>query len=293
MPIDLPGNSDEIQEQNQNLATHDELWYNMMTDCMRILAYQNNRKIHFTTVRSQVIISKDVATTVDLIDLAQELLIEGNVRGDERLRSMITGLVRYITNVRLPQLPAVDTFDEYLAFNSFEISDLMADIINNISSEQASETISIFPGDDIEGFPDGIDLPATDTTEFSISTSNLFPEGFWELDHVIESFTGDCDTYHFLLEVSDEEDYSNIVISEDTRNSSDNWTIEIKEDVFGSLSEYLSSNGLSDKFVNNRLRYASPASQYLSRGQIYYYRVYQITDDDVFGPTEFEDIIYT
>ena len=293
MPIDLPGNSDEIQEQDQNLATHDELWYNMMTDSMRILAYQENRKSHFNTVRNQVVISKDVATTVDLIDLAQELLVEGNVKGEERLRAMVSGLVRYIANVRLSQLPGVTTFDEYLTFNSFQISELMADIINSISAEEASDTISIFPGDDIEGFPDGIDLPTTDTTEFSISESNLFPEGFWELEHAIESFVGDCDSYHFLLEVSDQEDYSNIVISEDTRNSSDNWTVEIKEDVFGSLSEYLSSSGLSDKFVNNRLRYTSPVNQYLDRGQIYYYRVYQITDDDVFGPTEFEDIIYT
>lgn len=293
MPLEFPGKSEEIQSQDESTATHDELWYSMMTECMRILAYQDNRKAHFETVRNQVVLSSDVATTVDLIDLAQALVINGNVKGRDRLNTMVNGLIRYITDLRLTQLPTVSSFDEYLTFNNFKISSLMADMINSLTADQVADPIYIVPPNTTDEYPDGILATPPTSDEQTISESNIFPEGFWELDHIVEAVALECDFYHFVIEVSDEEDYSNIIATYDTRVSTDNWSIEYKEDIFGELEEYISANGLSEKFENNSVRYSSSSNDYLDRGQIYYFRVYQITPTETFGPTEYEDIIYS
>lgn len=300
MPLELPGKSDEIQSQESNLSTHDELWYSMLTECMRILAYQNNKLNHYITVRQQVVLSKDVATTVDLIEQAHTLATVGNQKGIQRINTIIAALRDYIVNVRVAEIQGVETFDQYLAFTGFEVSQLMADILNGVSSPGVSgnDDIVIVPNNTNEQFPDGITVTSgTDQTNTDdnplVTEANIFDEGFWELDYTMGTPDTECVPYHFVLQVSDQEDYSNLVLTADTRVSTDNWNVEIKEDVFAPLSDYIGTNGLGDNFANNTIRYSSGVSDYLNRGTIYYFRVFQVSENDTFGPTEFEDIIYT
>lgn len=295
MPVNLPGKQCSfIQTQNENLITHDELWYSMMTEAMRILAYQNNRLTHFTEVRNQVVLSKDVATTVDLINYSQSLVENGNTKGKEKLRNILEGLISYLLDVRLRELAAVDTFDQYLSYNSLKISQLMADFINQITEEETNSASGLYliPPDE-DQFENGVPLQNISTTSLPISASNIFPEGFWELDYTIGTPDMAGVKYHFLLEISDQEDYSNILLTKDTRVSTDNWLLEIKNNTFDELSEYIKTDGLGDNFADMTLRYQSSVSDYLTRGSVYYFRIYQISENGTFGPTEFEDIIYT
>jgi len=155
------------------------------------------------------------------------------------------------------------TINEYLSDNGFKVSRLLADITS-------------------ESKP--------------IDDANLLDEGWWQFEFVLEDDDSNFVNYHFILEVSSEEDFSDISITKDSI-AIDNWTYEKEKEVFVPMT----SNGVSSSYVGRKIRYEREidalisVDESLERGTVYYFRVtqYNISTLEQYGSRIFSDIIYT
>ena len=129
-----------------------------------------------------------------------------------------------------------------------------------------------------------------------IESSNLFDEGWWQFEFIVKDDDSNFVNYHFLLSVSDEEDFSNILLTKDSY-SIRNWTYEKEKDVFSSMT----FSGVSSSYIGRKVRYESRfdnllgINEYLTRGRTYYFRVtqYNIETSNQYLSREYSDIIYT
>ncbi len=130
-----------------------------------------------------------------------------------------------------------------------------------------------------------------------IGEDNLFDEGWWEFEFTLVDDNPTAFTnYHFILEIFDDEDFSNLILSKDSF-AIRNWTYEKEKETFFPLT----SNGVSSSYIDRRVRYESRfdsligVNEYLNRGQTYYFRItqYNLETGVNYSPREYTDIIYT
>ena len=130
-----------------------------------------------------------------------------------------------------------------------------------------------------------------------IDDDNLLDEGWWQfefimLDDDVDNFVN----YHFQLDIYDDIDFSNLIMSKDSY-SLRNWTYEKNKDEFVAIS----FNGVASSYVGRKVRYESRQDpligldDYLTRGETYYFKVtqYNIETLGEYTPREFSDIIYS
>jgi len=129
-----------------------------------------------------------------------------------------------------------------------------------------------------------------EVTGDNVSSDYILDEGWWEFEYTIQNDAFNFINYHFVLEVFSDVCLENLVF---TRNSSavDNWTYEYEQDTFTTIP----ITGVSSSFVGRRIRYDSPTADYLTRGNIYYFRVYQydINTGRQYTQRTYKGIIYT
>jgi uncharacterized protein (TIGR03790 family) len=131
----------------------------------------------------------------------------------------------------------------------------------------------------------------------AIDEENLYPEGWWEFEFTLDDDnTNEFTNYHFLLEVSADELFSNILINKDSLGIA-SWTYEKEKETFVPLT----FTGVSSSYINRKVRYTSrfetlpPLNEYLTRGETYYFRVtqYNVSTGVTYNPRIFTNIIYT
>ena len=159
---------------------------------------------------------------------------------------------------------ASPTINQYLEDQGFRVSRLLADI--------TSEAIAI-------------------------EEDNLYPEGWWEFEFVLEDDNpNEFTNYHFLLEVSIDELFSNVLISKDSLGIA-SWTYEKDKETFVPLT----FTGVSSSYIGRKVRYESRfdsligLDEYLTRGETYYFRIkqYNISTGDIYSPRVTTQIIYS
>lgn len=179
--------------------------------------------------------------------------------------------------------PLIDTFFDFprLNYQNYGNSTPAPDI-NEYLTDQGFKVSSILSG--ITG--GGI-----------IEDANLFDEGWWQFEFIVQDDDNDnFINYHFLLDVSDDSDFDNIVLSKDSYTIK-NWTYEKRKDLFVPIT----FSGVSTSYVGRKVRYESRIddllgiNEYLRSGQVYYFRViqYDIETSQQYGPTIYDDIIWT
>jgi uncharacterized protein (TIGR03790 family) len=156
------------------------------------------------------------------------------------------------------------TINQYLLDQGFRVSSLLADITSGTRA---------------------------------IDEENLYPEGWWEFEFTLEDDNPNAFTnYHFLLEVSADESFSNILISKDSLGIA-SWTYEKEKETFVPLT----FTGVSSSYIGRKVRYTSRfdsligLDEFLTRGETYYFRVtqYNVSTGVTYTPRIFTNIIYT
>ncbi|GAG87596.1 unnamed protein product, partial [marine sediment metagenome] len=130
-----------------------------------------------------------------------------------------------------------------------------------------------------------------------IEEDNLYPEGWWEFEFSLEDDNPtEFTNYHFILEVSDDELFSDILVSKDSLGIS-NWTYEKEKETFVPLT----FTGVSSSYIDRKVRYESSfdsligLNEYLTRGETYYFRIkqYNVSTLVEYSPRIYTNIIYT
>lgn len=131
----------------------------------------------------------------------------------------------------------------------------------------------------------------------AIDEENLYPEGWWEFNFVLRNDNpNEFTNYHFLLEVSIDDTFNDILITKDSINIK-GWTYEKEKGVFVPLT----FTGVSSSYVGRQVRYTSRfdnllgVDEYLTRGETYYFRIkqYNISTNEKYPSRVFSNIIYT
>jgi len=222
-------------------------------------------------------ITSNTEFAVQLLYPANDLLVNNkDIVWKGQLKPLVNKLFdfptfRYIAGNSATVRPSINN---YLSDNNFKVSRILA----NITSES---------------------IP--------IVESNLLDEGWWQFEFVLQDDdTTEYVNYHFILEVSDNENFdddinisdgfTNILMTKDSFAIT-NWTYEKEKETFVSLT----SNGVSSSYIGRRVRYESRVddllgiNEYLTRGETYYFRItqYNIETLEQYTTREYSDIIYS
>ena len=182
------------------------------------------------------------------------------------IKALIERLFNFTTEryVSLAEDTSNPTINQYLSDQGFRVSQLLADIMRG-------------------------------TRE--IDEEFIYPEGWWEFEFTLEDDNpNEFTNYHFLLEVSADESFSNILINKDSLGIA-SWTYEKEKESFVPLT----FTGVSSSYIGRKVRYTSrfdsliSLDEYLTRGETYYFRItqYNVSTGVTYTPRIFTNIIYT
>ncbi len=123
----------------------------------------------------------------------------------------------------------------------------------------------------------------------SIIPSNYIEvEGSWEIEFNLEHEEGTFAFYHFVLEVSETENFDDILLVKDSENNTSGWYYEDSEGDF----QPLKSNGLTSNYLDKKVKYINQSGELLNRGFYYYFRIKQKDQLTIFPPRVFRKVIY-
>jgi uncharacterized protein (TIGR03790 family) len=252
-------NTIEVDDNGVTRIEEIESWRLMLKDLARSISHYV-RKTDFTEdILDIVVASTDVSTAVDLLYTAQLL---ANTYGDAQRQAEYERLTQELLRHMEVRSKYVD-----LRLSLPDISQILAAM-----DEKVSELIYDSQQDD---------------NRFAVS--NVQDEGYWEFESIIRDDAEAFAFYHFELEVSDVEDFSNILISKKSIENQTNWYFEEHTNEFSSVQV----GGVLSSFVGRRIKYISQTSEYLNRADIYYFRIRQRDQLSIYDFTESTDIIYT
>jgi uncharacterized protein (TIGR03790 family) len=156
------------------------------------------------------------------------------------------------------------TINQYLSDQGFRVSQLLADIVGGTRP---------------------------------VDEEHIYPEGWWEFEFEVEDDNpNEFTNYHFLLDVSTDELFENIVVSKDSLGIT-SWTYEKEKETFVPLT----FTGVSSSYIGRKVRYESRfdnligLDEYLTRGETYYFRItqYNISTGVTYSPRVITQIIYS
>lgn len=119
--------------------------------------------------------------------------------------------------------------------------------------------------------------------------NNIIQEGQWFFDYQIKHQSFDFQDYYFELQVSDDQNFSNIIISLSTYNDYSNWYYQqqLNGQYINFTNEYIGSN-----YSGLKVKYLSQPYQHLQSGKLYYFRIRQI-GIETYQYTSYTDIIWS
>lgn len=135
------------------------------------------------------------------------------------------------------------------------------------------------------------------TGEALIEEGNLLDEGWWQFEFIVsDDVPTSFINYHFKIDVANDIDFTDIVMSKDSY-SIKNWTYEKEKDVFVPIT----FSGVTSSYIGRKVRYESRQDplfgldDYLIRGETYYFRVtqYNIETAEEYDYRDYSNIIYS
>ena len=122
----------------------------------------------------------------------------------------------------------------------------------------------------------------------SLLADNVETEGDWDFTFTLEHYNSGFAFYHFELEVSHVEDFSEILFSKQSILSQSNWTYENAEGNFAGMG----ANGVTSSYTGKRVRYSSTDQELLQRGEYYFFRIRQKDQQSTYSWRVFSQLIY-
>lgn len=122
-----------------------------------------------------------------------------------------------------------------------------------------------------------------------IIASNYYNEGYWFFEAPILNENGGYTYYHFEIDISEDSDFSTVIMNFDSSLDQTGWSVENEDGEY----VHFDSQGVVSYFVGNNIRYGSQPDDYMDRGKIYYIRIRQKDSLGTYSYREFEDVIYT
>jgi hypothetical protein len=258
--------NDNIEE--EGVINQHEAWLRMSKHLSRVVAqfYKKGKEIYdlLEMVLNSSIEDEDfeivaLPSVNDLYKLCNASAL------DSQLKNVVENLLyfpqkKYSTVSDNIFSPFINT---YLSEHSFKISRMLSDVVGLTSK---------------------------------IDEDNFLKEGWWQFEFTLSDYSGAYSFYHFILEVSDNKEFTNILY---TKNSYTyvNWTYEKEKDVFYPMP----FDGVPTSHVGRRIRYESRfdsllgINEYLTRGETYYFRVtpYNAETNEQYPARGYSDIIYS
>jgi uncharacterized protein (TIGR03790 family) len=238
-----------------------EIWRELSVSAAKMKARFYNKEIEAVLLRDNIVASLDISTEVDMLYKMQDLVKDTETfTRDSRFKRLIGEIFEYAVVDLVPKINAANntylvTLDQFMAFTGYKVSELLLD-----------------------GFAVG-----------TMSSSYFYNEGYWEFDTDIADETGDVAVYQFELQVSDDSSFSNILFNFDSSVDTANWYYEKEENEFVSIP----SIGVASSYIGRRIKYVSDSTQYLTRGQVYYYRILQKIGAVKYGYRDYNQVIFT
>lgn len=242
-------------------TTNRELLHSiLLEDLARLVAYGIYRDDRKEDIRNSIAFSVDVPTEVDLLRLSHNLLIRDDFY-DRYIASLTSNV-----NLYLIEKVVKDVSKE----NSLPPSEMnsIEDYLNLFSIKISSNLSGYF---DIE------------------DTSLFFDEGYWRVELDIQEESSSYEEYHFELQVSSDEDFTDIIFTKDSEVDQSNWFYEENEESFSQIP----AEGVGSNFSGRKLRYISDIGEYLTSSEVYYFRLRQKSSLGTYSYRTFEDIIWT
>jgi len=262
----------EIPSINESYA-----WNQSSINLSKAIAYFTNKTEETEAIRNRIVMSTDIPTEVDLLDLSQNLLLQNT---EEIKKSVFTKAVNALFSYAKKRFvnefldeTQIDrdeiTMNEFLAMTGYKISRQLLDV---------------------------------SSLEEDINRMHLYDEGWWPYEIQITDYRYNTNLYHFELDVAIDSNFSTIVLSFDSSDNASGWYYQKMEDKYGNtVYEALPDEGIRimDMGGDKMIKYTSingfldENSEYLNRGEIYYFRFRQKTQTMTYPYTTSSDVIWT
>jgi uncharacterized protein (TIGR03790 family) len=268
--------SDPVEEE---VINEHEAWNIISKDMARSAAQLYKKESELESVTLEIVDIDTVDTPVGAAEAEVALLYPANDLHSNNQEGVWQSQLK----------PLVDTFFDFPRLRyEFQTTGILAPNVNDYLTEQSFKVSRLLS--DI-------------SSSAIIEEDNLLDEGWWQFEFIVND--DDVDNYinyHFIMEVSDDPDFSNtsntssILMTKDS-HSIRNWTYEKEKDTFVDMT----FSGVSSSYIGRKVRYESRQDplvnldEYLTRGETYYFRVtqYNIETSEEYTPREFNDIIYS
>lgn len=237
-------------------------YLNSILLCSNIARYIK-KQTESDNILNIIVNSDDINSTIDLLNYANKItLTNTDDIKNNRFGGTSEGLYSYVMTKLIPYYNYLNpddklfTFDGFLTKFEYKISEL---------------------------FIDSFEIPET------ITTTNIYDQGYWEFVDTINDEINDYAVYYFQLQVSDISNFSNILLDIDSSISVDGWYLEEETNIFNSIT----LSGVDSSYIGRRIMFKSDISQYLTRGEDYYFRIRQKTNTTDYSYRTYNKIIYT
>ena len=244
-----------VDEIPEDESDNDESWFKMSKEMARVAAYFYQSGQDALTIRNTIV---DL-TSNDMQPVLDLLYPSQILYSGYQEAQRYSELIKLVSNLfDYPAQQYKISIDNYLTEKEYKVSELLTNIAGS-----------------------GV-----------ISTDNTLDEGWWEFEFIIQDEFFYYVDYGFRVSVYNNSAYTNLIIGPLDSSNLRGWFYEKEKDSFRRIPV----SGVPSSYIGRRVRYQSKdSSEYLTRGQTYYFKVMQY--DIVVGTNtswrQSFDIIYT
>jgi len=233
--------------------TRNQIWHDGMWDLAKAIGRYALKASESYEIVRTIVNSQDLSTEIDLLIKAVSIY---NTYTTGLINSTFGSLSGQMLSLPVTSLWST-SLSEYLSSNNFKISQLLLDVIKNSN----------------------IDLPS----------SLIYGEGYWEHKSLVINRSNLYSLYHFEIDASSDSDFSTILASSDSNLSPTNWFYEKEEEEFVNIP----TDGVPSSYIDRRILYQSSKTEYLERGNEYFFRIRQKDQYNTYDYVYFQDTIGT
>lgn len=260
--VSFPSN-DSVIDNNIIIDNNIEVWRSTSISIAKLLAHHIIKERTASEALDIIVKSDDLQETVQnvysIYDLSNSLTFDSRWG---RFRKTIDNLYNYLYETIFPFYNSynnntINNLQEFLDLTGFKLSRLLIGMNSNTN---------------------GLD------------DKYFYNEGYWEFETEILNESLLFENYHFELDVSDEGDFSNILLRISSLDDINNWYYEKKENLFSNIP----SEGVPSSYNLRRIKYKSKEVEYLDRAREYYFRFRQINENIEYSDYRYyKQVIYT
>jgi uncharacterized protein (TIGR03790 family) len=240
MVVNFPNDLPSHQDANNTLLPNKEVIFRIKESIEESLAWGARQTKLLNSLVNSVVGSTNLSEAIYLLEpIATWRDLKNQKSQNDIVSPAISGLLSYILKTTRLTLP------EWLIKNGFSITSLLNDALSGIASATVSSTLE-------------------------------YPQGEWEHTFVYIHSILTLDDIFFQLQVSTNQNFTNIVIDVDSSTDITGWKYESEPYIFTQLSD----SGFPSNFSGRRIKYISPEDKRLTRAEVYYVRWRAFNDEN-------------